>query len=160
MAAVTVTVGAGLAIGAWSPASAAAPERFPVEFHNADSVDCGAFQDNFVDDFAGDAVLFFDSAGDPSVLVIHWAHTSTDVNSVTGLTLHEHGRFTETIDLVTGTDTVTGNQEVMSRPGFGLVVQDTGRQVFDADGNLLFFAGGTKHSEVLSGDAPLCVGLA
>lgn len=160
LSAVTLTAGVGLALGAWSPASAATPERFPVEFHNADSVDCGAFQDNFVDDFEGDAALFFDAGSEPSLLVIHWSHTSTDVNSVTGLTMHEHGHFTETIDLVTGTDTLTGNQEVGNRPGLGLVVQDTGRQVFDAAGDLLFFAGGTKHSQVLSGDAPFCVRLA
>jgi hypothetical protein len=61
---------------------------------------------------------------------------------------------------VTGTDTYTGSQEVMTRPGFGVIIQDTGRQVYDADGNLIFFAGGRKHSEVIQGDALFCEGLA
>ena len=33
---------------------------------------------------------------------------STDVNSVTGLTLHEHNHFTAQIDFVGGTVTVNG----------------------------------------------------
>ena len=48
----------------------------------------------------------------------------------------------------------------MNRPGTGVVVQDVGRVVFDADGNLVFFAGGRKHSEVLLGDQVLCDALA
>jgi hypothetical protein len=157
---IALAVGVFLVLAVGSPANAAAPESFPVEFHGTGTVDCGAFQDNFVDDLNGEASLFFDAVGEPSRLVIHWMHTSTDVNSVTGLTLHEHGDFTETIDLVTGTDTVTGNQEILNRPGFGVVVQDTGRQVYDANGNLISFAGGRKHSQVLLGDQPFCDGLA
>src|SRR5262245_48282888 len=157
---VAVTAGLGLALAAPGPAGAAAPERFPLEFHNTGTVDCGTFQDNYVDDMYGDGSVFFDSAGDASSVVIHWTHTSTDTNSRTGLVLHEHGHFTETIDLITGSDTYTGNQEVMNRPGFGVIVQDTGRQVYDADGNLIFFAGGRKHSQVLLGDQPFCEGLA
>ena len=155
-----VTAGLGLALAVFGPAGAAAPDHFPIEMHGSGAVECGTFQDNFVDDFYGDGSVFYDSTGEPSLLVLHWSHTSTDTNSVTGLTLHEHGHFTETIDLVTGADTVTGNQEVLNRPGYGVIVQDTGRQIYDADGNLLFFAGGRKHSQVLLGDQPFCDGLA
>jgi hypothetical protein len=158
--AVALTAGLGMTVAVWSPANAAAPARFPVEFHGTGTVDCGTFQDNFVDDFYGEGATFYDSAGAPSRIVIHWTHTSTDTNSVTGLALHEHGHFTETIDLVTGTDTYTGSQEVMNRPGVGVIIQDTGRQVYDADGNLVFFAGGRKHSEVIQGDELFCDGLA
>jgi len=84
----------------------------------------------------------------------------SDTNSVTGLTLHEHGHFTETIDLLSGTDTVTGNQEIANRPGTGVVVQDVGKVVYDANGDLVFFAGGRHHSEVLLGDQVLCDALA
>lgn len=158
--ALALTCGSALALGAWAPASAAAPERFPVEFHGTGTVDCGTFQDNYVDDMTGQGSVFFDEAGNPIRVVIHWTHTSTDTNSVTGLSLHEHGHFTETIDLVTGSDTLTGNQEVMNRPGFGAILADTGRQVYDANGDLTFFAGGSKHSQVLLGDQPFCEGLA
>jgi hypothetical protein len=40
------------------------------------------------------------------------------------------------------------------------VVQDVGRVVFDVDNNLLFFAGGRNHSELLGGDQVLCNALA
>jgi hypothetical protein len=55
---------------------------------------------------------------------------------------------------------VTGNSEVANRPGVGVVVQDVGRAVFDADGNLVFFGGGRKHSELFGGDQILCDALA
>jgi hypothetical protein len=48
----------------------------------------------------------------------------------------------------------------MNRPGTGVVVQDVGKVVVDADGNLIFFAGGRKHSEVPLGDQVLCEALA
>jgi hypothetical protein len=35
-------------------------------------------------------------------------------------------------------------------------VQDVGRFVFDSNDNLLFFAGGRKHSEFFGGDQVLC----
>ena len=143
-----------------SGAEGTAPERFSTEFHGTGTVDCGTFQDNFVDDFVGEGVTFSDASGQTRLIVIHWTHTSTDTNSVTGLSLHEHGHFTETIDPIGGTDTYTGSQEVMTRPRLGLVIQDTGRQVYDADGNLVFFAGGRHHSEVIQGDALFCEGLA
>ena len=85
-------------------------------------------------------------------MVLNSSHTIlNDTNSVTGLTVHEHGHFIETFDLRTGTVTVTGNQEVANRPGTGVVVQDTGRIVFDADGNVVLFAGGRNHSEGVAG---------
>jgi hypothetical protein len=48
----------------------------------------------------------------------------------------------------------------MNRPGTGVVVQDVGKVVTDADGNVVFFAGGRNHSEVLLGDQILCEALA
>jgi hypothetical protein len=145
-----------------SPAGASArtPERFTVSFATPGTVDCGTFQDQFTDFFDGAVTTYFDSAGNPIRIVVHWEHHSNDTNSVTGLTLHEHGHFTEVIDLLAGTDTITGNQEIMNRPGTGVVVQDVGKVVIDADGNIVFFAGGRKHSEVLLGDQVLCKALA
>jgi hypothetical protein len=130
----------------------------PLEVH--DSIDCGTFQDNFVDFFTATQTTFYDASGDPIRFIRQVTHHSNDVNSVTGLTIHEHGHFTVTGDLVAGTFTVTGNQEVANRPGTGVVVQDAGRVVFDSDFNLLFFAGGTKHSETIGGEQVLCEALA
>src|SRR5689334_20136003 len=100
-----------------SPAGASArtPERFTLSITNPGTVDCGTFQDNFTDFFDGTGTTYFDSTGNPIRIVVHWEHHSNDTNSVTGLTLHEHGHFTETIDLLAGTDTFTGNQEIMNR---------------------------------------------
>jgi hypothetical protein len=145
-----------------SPAGASAPatERFTVSFTTPGTVDCGTFQDQFTDFLDGAGTAYFDSAGNPIKIVIHWKHHSNDTNSVTGLTLHEHGHYTDSIDLLAGTDTITGNEEIMNRPGTGVVVQDVGKVVTDADGNIVFFAGGRKHSEVLLGDQVLCKALA
>jgi hypothetical protein len=145
-----------------SPAGASAPatERFTVSFTTPGTVDCGTFQDQFTDFLDGRGTAYFDAADNLIKIVIHWEHHSNDTNSVTGLTLHEHGHYTERIDLLAGTDTVTGNEEIMNRPGTGVVVQDVGKVVTDADGNVVFFAGGRKHSEVLLGDQVLCKALA
>jgi hypothetical protein len=153
-------VAATLLLAIPSAASAQAPFRESVSFTGSDFIQCDGFQDQFTDFFNGKAATYFDSAGNPIRIVIHWEHHSNDTNSVTGLTLHEHGHFTETIDLLTGTDTATGNQEIINRPGTGVVVQDVGRVVFDANGDIVFFAGGRKHSQTLLGEQVLCDALA
>ena len=144
-----------------SAASALAPvQEGTFSFSESGSIKCDGFKDQFTDFFVGRSATYFDSAGNPIRIVIHAEHTSNDTNSVTGLTLHEHGTFTETIDLLTGTDTITGIQEIANRPGTGIVVQDVGRVVKDADDNVIFFAGGRKHSELFLGDQVLCDALA
>ena len=134
------------------------PETFSLSFSG--SIKCDGFKDQFTDVFDARAATYFDSAGNPIRYVIHAEHHSDDTNSVTGLTLHEHGMFTETIDLLAGTDTITGIQEIMNRPGTGIVVQDVGKVVYDSNGDLVFFAGGRKHSEIFLGDQVLCDALA
>jgi hypothetical protein len=156
----TALVTAGAALSHPSTASAATPSRTAFSFSNPGVTDCGVFNDEYTDFFDAHLIVFYDAGGNPTRVVIHWEHHSNDVNSVTGLTLHEHGDFTETIDLLAGTDTIAGNEEIMNRPGSGVVVQDVGKVVYDADGNLVFFAGGRQHSEVLLGDQVLCGALA
>jgi hypothetical protein len=55
---------------------------------------------------------------------------------------------------------ITGNIEIANRPGFGVVVPDVGRYVFDANGNLLFFAGGLRASQFFNGEQIFCTALA
>jgi hypothetical protein len=136
--------------------SARPPTREPVNFVGTGVVQCDGFQDNFVDFFVGSQTTFYDQNGEPVRLVIHAEHTSNDVNSVTGFTVHEHGHLTLTIDLITGTTTITGNQEIVNLPHKGIVLQDAGRVVFDAEGALVFFAGGRKQSETLQGEEIFC----
>ena len=139
---------------------AAQPDRFEFSDSNPGTVDCVSFEDQFTDFVDARGTVSFNQSGEPVRIVIHWEHRSDDTNSVTGLTLHEHGHYTETIDLLARTDAITGNQEVMNRPGTGVVVQDVGKVVYDEDGNLVFFAGGRNHSEELRGDEVLCDALA
>ena len=160
---VALVLGVGLvgALAAAGQAVATPPTHEtlpPQEFR--DFIDCGSFQDNFVDFFNVVETTFYDSDGDRVRIVDHVEHHSNDVNSETGLTIHEHGHFTATADLIAGTVTITGNQEVANRRGVGVVVQDVGRVVFDSDGNLLFFAGGRNHSELFGGEQVLCDALA
>jgi hypothetical protein len=143
-----------------APASALAPERQPFSFVGHGVIDCGTFVDAFDDFFNGFDTVYFDAAGSPIREVINVEHFSNDSNSVTGLLLHEHGHFIVTIDLVSGTETVTGNSEIINRPGTGVVIQDVGRAVFDQDGNLVFFAGGSNHSQLLGGEQVFCEALA
>lgn len=155
-----IAVMAAVALSSPAAASTRAPERFTLSFTSPGTIDCGTFQDQFTDFFDGAGAYYFDSTGNPIRIVVHWEHHSNDTNSVTGLTLHEHGHFTETVDLLAGTDTYTGNEEIMNRPSTGVVVQDVGKLVYDANGNVVFFAGGRKHSGVLLGDQVWCEALA
>jgi hypothetical protein len=118
--------------------------------------DCGTFEDVFTDYYDVREIDEFDSAGNLLRIVYHAEHHSDDRNSVTGLVVHEHGHFTEVDDFIARTITITGAQEVINVPGRGVLVQDAGRVVFTFDGDLIFFAGGRKHSEILIGDAVLC----
>ena len=156
-----VSVATMFALLWWVGGTAAAesvrpPTREPVSAVTPGVIQCDGFQDNFVDFFTGTQTTFYSQTGEPVRLVIHAEHTSNDVNSVTGFTVHEHGHLTVTIDLITGTTTVTGNQEIVNLPHKGVVLQDTGRVIFDADGALLFFAGGRKHSQLLQGEEIFC----
>ena len=142
--------------GTAAAASVRPPTHEAVSDASPGVVQCDGFQDNFVDFFDGMQTTFYDQTGEPARLVIHAEHTSNDVNSVTGFTVHEHGHLTLDIDLTTGTLTITGNQEIVNLPHQGVVLQDTGRVIFDADGALEFFAGGRKHSQLFQGEEIFC----
>ena len=131
-------------------------DRSEWTFASPGVVECGTFQDQYMDYYDVAETDVFDRDGSLVKVILHVYHHSDDTNSVTGLTLHEHGHFTETVNLVTGTDTVTGNLEIANRPSTGVVIQDVGRVVYDFDGNLVFFAGGRLHSQLLLGEQILC----
>ena len=156
-----IATGAVLMLGlvSVSPVSAAGlvKERFdyPLEFEG--SVDCGTFQDNYVDRYQVTEIDVYDATHNLLRVEYHAVHTSVDRNSVTGFALEEHGHFYEVDDFVARTITVSGNQEVANRQGVGVVIQDTGHQVLAMDtGELTFFAGGRKHSQWLLGEGIWC----
>jgi hypothetical protein len=119
------------------PAVAAAPQRFEADFQFADTIDCSqfnpawTFHDDFVDFFHDRGQVWLDSNGDPLRAIEHIEHTSNDVNSVTGFTLHEHNHFTVVTNFVAGTLTLNGAINVMQRKGVGEVIQNTGHKVID-----------------------------
>jgi len=141
-----------------SPAAAlaAARERLEYDLQFEGVVDCGTFVDNFTDFFHVSETDEFGADGNLVRVLLHVEHHSNDVNSVTGFTIHEHGHFYVVEDLVAGTTTITGNSELANRKGTGVVVQDTGRIVLDANGDPIFFAGGRKHSNNVQGEQIYC----
>jgi len=82
-------------------------------------------------------------------VVDHGQFTETDTNSVTRKVLGFSQSWIQTFDLVAGTRTVVGKEFVMTDPGKGIVIHDTGRTVFDAPDHVVFDAG---HHQVLFGD--------
>ena len=115
---VSVVTAAWVVLGMWTPsASALAPDRQPISFVGHGVIDCGTFVDAFDDFFNGFETIYFDQAGNPIRDVLNLEHHSNDSNSLTGLVVHEHGHFMVSFDLLTGTATVTGNQEIDHPPG-------------------------------------------
>jgi hypothetical protein len=150
-----------IAVGAAAPAFGRAPERAHVQQTFEDVIDCGAFQDSYVDEETGDLTWYFDADGELVRFVVHVSQYSTDVNSVTGLTLHERNHHTSTFDFATGEITLDGAIVHATLPGEGVVIQDVGRLRFSvsADGTLDFtFVAG--HHDALIGDRTVCDALA
>lgn len=147
----------GLAIAAPASATGLVKERFEYPLEFLGTVECGTFEDNYIDRYQVTEIDVYDA--DHNLLRVEYqaVHTSIDRNSVTGFTLEEHGRFYEVDDFVAGTITLSGNQEIANRKGAGVVIQDTGHQVISmGTGELMFFAGGRKHSQWLLGEGIWC----
>jgi hypothetical protein len=147
---------AALAALAVSPAAqAAAPIRYTDEFQNSDTIDCSQFDpawqfnDDFTDFFTIRGQMTVDSAGNPVSAIEHIVHRSNDVNSVTGLTIHEHNHFTAKLDFVNNTVTVSGAIGIAQRPGYGSVIHTAGHKVFDLfTGEPIFIAGPEKSDDI------------
>jgi hypothetical protein len=140
-----------------SAALAAPGDRFEYDLQFSGVIDCGAFVDNFTDFFHVVETDELDAGGNLLRAFKHIEHHSIDVNSVTGFTIYEHGAFRAVDDYVAGTFTATGNRELATVRGTGVVIQDTGKEVASMQsGDLLFFAGGRKHSNDVQGEQIYC----
>lgn len=134
---VAASVAAVVLAFAAGSAAAAAPERFEGDFQIIDTIDCSqfnpawTFNDDFVDLIHVRGQVWLDTNGDPLRAIEHIHHVSNDVNSVTGLTLHEHNHFTLVTNFVGGTFTLNGAINIMQRRGVGKVIQHTGHKVID-----------------------------
>jgi hypothetical protein len=150
-----------LAVGVGS-AAAAAPQRFERTFQESDSIDCSVFNpswtfnDDFVNFFHDRGQVWFDDAGNPIRFIEHLEHTSNDVNSVTGFTLHEHNHLTAVTDVATNTLTLSGSINIMQRPGFGEVIHTTGHKIIDqATGEEI-----VSRGPEMADDADFCAAIA
>jgi hypothetical protein len=143
-------------------AVAAGPERFTDAIEVSDTIDCVQFNpawtlhDDFVDTLEIQGSVWSDANGNPVREVDHVYHVSSDVNSVTGFTLHEHNHLTVTFDLVAGTATVNGAINIMQRRGVGEVIQRTGHKVVDAETGELITDRGPDRAD----DADFCAAVA
>ncbi len=118
---------------------AAAPERYTDKFDFEDTIDCSqfnpkwTFNDDFHDFFEIRGQVWRDEDGEPVRALEHVHHVSNDVNSVTGLTLHEHNHYTVLLDFVNGTVTLNGAINIMERRGAGQVIHVTGHKILDLE---------------------------
>lgn len=158
VAVLTVGVAGLLAV---QPASATPPDRERESFTVSGVIDCSVFDqswgflDEFVDEFDVRRQYAYGGNGDLVRITEHWEQTSTDVNSVTGLTIHEHNHFLVDVDLVHMTITLNGAINNAQRRGIGSVIQTTGHKVFELDlsrdpplGSLLVNGGPFRSSDV------------
>jgi len=84
--------------------------------------------------------VFFDNNAAPIRAQLS-IHEKNELISSTGESISYPGNFTLTVDLADGTTTATGAPLVITLPGTGPFVRDTGRLVLDAFGNVTFEAG-------------------
>jgi hypothetical protein len=155
---VAATIGVALACGlvATAVATAETPPTnekvvvIPYSF----TVDCSPYGFNFSNIVQGEETdrfkTFYDADGNPVTVVDQGGFVETDTNSVTGKTLLFSQDWIETFDLLAGTRTVVGKAFLMTDPGHGVVIRDTGRVVFDAPEHVIFESG--PDHQVLHGD--------
>jgi hypothetical protein len=140
-----------------SAAAAAPGERLEYNLQFSGVQDCGTFVDNWTTFYHIVETDELDADGNLLRAFKHVEHHEIDVNSVTGFTIYLHGAFHAVDDYVAGTFTATGNRELATIKGTGVVVQDTGKEVTSMqNGDLLFFAGGRKHSNDVQGEQIYC----
>ncbi len=125
----------------WSaPAAAAKPyiERNALAVHA--EADCGTT--SYVLDLTGSEILqvFFGQDDEVSSLKIH-QNWSGDAVADDGTAIRVHHAFTITIDAVTGTWTGTGLGFGERVEGSSVSMQETGRLVITADGEVVFSSG-------------------
>jgi hypothetical protein len=140
-----------------SAALAAPGERLEYDLQFSGVQDCGTFVDNWTTFYHIVETDELDADGNLLRAFKHVEHHEIDVNSVTGFTIYLHGAFRAVDDYVAGTFTATGNRELATVKGTGVVVQDTGKEVTSMqNGDLIFFAGGRKHSNDVQGEQIYC----
>ena len=84
---------------------------------------------------------FFDQSGTPVKLQIQVNIQGTATNLQTGKTVSDYENPIVVVDLTTGGVTINGVPAHVTAPGEGIIIQDTGRITYDAEGHITFEAG-------------------
>lgn len=113
---------------------------FPITFHQLDR---GTYQ------------LLFDKQG--NLIRVQVQTLTRGTATANGITLLEQGRENNFNDIVTGTQMDASLEFRVWLPGLGVVIMDTGRLLFDAEGNVVFEAG--PHPALEGDFAALCAAL-
>ena len=137
-----------------STAVAAQPLTFTEHLEITDVVNCGDFL--AIDELGVDArtTIFFDNEGNEVGAQIHVKFRGIVTNSVTGKSVVDRADVNVFVDFAEGTTALVGKLFGITVPGEGIAVHDTGKLVFDADGNVSFVGG--PHQVNLEGETKLC----
>jgi hypothetical protein len=142
-----IPAGIALTVGVSAlPASAAAPlkETFTDEgIFTLPDIDCGAF--TLSEEMVSEDVrttTYFDSDGEPVKVATKANFFGEITNSESGNTYRDHSVFTETLDLVAGTTTVSGPSYHYIVKGQGSVYAEVGHKISVTEtGEVIFQAG-------------------
>ena len=148
-----------LGVGNASVAFAKTPPLHEVFFNDPDfalpDIDCGSFtirETSFEDRV--DVITFFDDTGEPVRIHLHVSFSGVLTNLSTGETLRDHAAFSQDVDFVDGTATVSGVQFHYTVPHEGIGLATSGTAVFDLEtGDILFQAG---PSDIEGDLTPIC----
>jgi len=126
-----------------SPVSAAAarPEIVPFSETGSGPIDCGSVVLTSFSEITGMTTTYFDAAGTPIRFRFQETVGQTITNPLTGATISFTQSWVEQDDLITGTRTISGRIITGSSTGSGIILQDAGRVIYDARGNLLSLNG-------------------
>ena len=138
-------------------AEARAPDMTVVNGSFSDVMHCGAFNDVFHGTFRSREKTFYDSMGDQVRFQDSVSQFETDTNSVTGKTITVRGHYTAVTDFASGTTSFNGAVLIATAPGQGIVVHDSGKAVFDANGNVIKEAG--PHQSIDTNGQIFCTAL-
>ena len=95
-------------------------------------------------------LTFFDQAGDPVSVQVHFNYDGVVTNPETGQSVGDPAHGTRFIDLVEGTRGPVGLYFSTTVPGVGVVFHDVGRLVRDIEDDSIIFEAGPH--DVLHGD--------
>jgi hypothetical protein len=143
-----------VALGFVLPAHAAPPQSQSFTFTALDSMSCAGFDATIERNFTGREAAYFDQQGNVVRLQVLADMRGSVTNSVTGKTVALRGHIQVITNVTTGSTTFVGPVLMGNSQGVGSVIKDTGRIVFDPDGNIAFEAG--PHDAIDTDGAVFC----